>query len=886
MNRVDPLPVRLAARVFEVAMLRLPRPLRRSFDTDIREAFLDDARDAFRDGGTWRLIRVTSSAVADAVFGMRRPVAARRDSQVTSVWQDLRYAVRAFLRQPAFTLSAAGILTLGIGGNTAMFTLVNAAVLRPLPYPEPERLVRVWGARIDLGEFRNNVNPNDAADWLRESPALEALGVSTTTTQPMTGAGDPVMVPVALVSSGFLRTLRVAPAMGRLFVHEHDLPGREREIVITDGFWRRVLGADPNVIGSQVRLSDVACTVIGVLRPDFVSPGIRSAAEPQIWRPLVVSPDNRGGHFTQAIARLKPGASIAEAQAQVDAVAERLSRQFPSTNLGQRASLEPLHAAITRDARTAVLILMAAVAVVLLIACANISSLLLARATVRQREFAVRGALGASRGRIVQQLVTESLLLAGVAGLAGIGLGMLALQALPAWITEELPRVMAVTIDRRVLGFTLVVSVATVLLFAVIPAFAASRYDLRGTLAAGAPGAGAGTRGVQSALIVIEAALALVLLVGATLLIQSLGRLQKVDPGFTTAETLTFRIALPRARYGSVEQRNAFFEQLIGTLRALPGVRDAGGVNMSPLSGRHSCDSFGLADRPAPPAGQEPCAEVRVATPGYFGAMGIPLISGRQLALSDNRGSLPVAVIGESMARRYWPAGDAVGQRLKWGSVASDGPWLTIVGVIGDIKHFALNEPAPDEVYMPLAQRSASVFTIAVNRRGDPSAMRDDIRRVVRAKDPALPVAELFTTDELVSRSVALPRFRTELLSTFAALALLLAMVGIYSLMAFQVAQRRREIGIRLALGASPREVKRLIVARGMKSVGLGCAIGIAAAIPLMRVTSDILFGVTPGQPSAYVIGPALLILSALMASYVPVRRAVAVDPVSTMRVE
>ena len=881
-----PIALRVASVVFSAALRVLPGRFRGAFGPDIRELFADDASAAYRRGGTWQLLRTTAAALADVASTDRRPMGAPGKGLLAGVVQDMRYALRTFLRQPGFTLAAVGMLALGIGGNTAIFSLVNGAMLRPLPYPDADRLVRVWGARVDLGETRNPINPNDAADWQRGSPAIESLGVASVSTQPLTGTGDPVMIPVTFVTSGIFEVLQVSPAKGRLLGPQHDAPGHETEVVITDGFWRRVLGGDPNVIGRTVRLSDVACTIIGVLGPGFVSPGVRAGAEPQIWRPLVVPPDNRGGHFTAGIARLKSGASLAQAQAQVDAVAERLSVQFPSTNLGQRARLEPLHQAIAGDTRSAMLILMAAVAVVLLIGCANVANLLLARATTRRREFAVRGALGATRARLVRQLLAESLLLASAAAGAGLAAGVVALNALPAWLADQLPTVLTATIDSRVVVFTILLSIGTVVLFGLVPAIVASRHDLRAPLAAGAPGGGGGTRGFQSGLVVTETALALILLVAATLLVQSLDKLQRVDPGFTTAQALTFRISLPRTRYAQPEQRNAFFQRVIERVGAEPGVVAAGGVNTSPLSGRNSCDSFGLADRPAPPDGQEPCAEVRVATPGYFAAMGIPVIAGRSLAASDVASTLPVAVISNSMARRYWPGANAIGQRLKWGSVASDRPWLTIVGVIGDVRHFGLDEVAPDEVYMPLNQSSAAAFTLALRTDGDPAGLREQVSAIVREADPALPIAELFTTRELVARSLALPAFRTGLLAVFAGLALMLAMAGVYSLIAFHVAQRRREIGIRLALGATPGEVKRLIVRRGVTAVAAGCVLGTIVSIPLMQLTRDALFAVTPEEPMAYAIASAVLLFTAFFASYLPARHATSFDAVESIRAE
>ena len=886
MSRPAPPVVRIATAMVGSATWFLPERFRGTWAADIRETFEDEAREAYRRNGVTSLVRITALAFADIAASVwERPPAGRRVT-MAAFSQDLRYAVRSYARQPGFTIAVLLMLALGIGGNAAIFTLVDAALLRPLPYPDADRLVRVWGHHLPTDERRNPVNPNDAADWRQGSAAIAALGVSTATTQPLTGIGDPVTVPVAFVSSGYFETLQVQPALGRAFDAGHDKPGRETEVVVTHGFWQRVLGGDPAVLRRTINLADVTCRIIGVLPPEFVSPGIRSAAEPQVWRPLVVDPENRGGHFTAAIARLRPGASLGEAEAQVNAVAEGLSRRFPSTSLGQRARLEPLRRAIAGDTRAAVLLLMAAVAVVLLVVCANVASLLLARAAGRRRELAVRRALGATRGRVVRQLLTESLLLAVVAAAAGIGVALLALNAFPEWLADEWPTAIQATVDARVMAFTLLLSFGTVLLFGLAPAVVASRDDVRQTLVATSAGSGRRMRRFQSLLVVAETALAVILLVAASLLVKSLAALGRVDPGFTTAQTLTFRLTLPRTRYAEPGRRSQFHQRVIERLAAQPGVAAVGGVNTSPLSARYSCDSFGLADRPAPPDGQEPCAEVRVATPGYFAAMGIPLAEGRQLEAADVAGTMPVVVINTAMAEKYWPAGSAVGQRLKWGSAASASPWLTIVGVIGNVRHFGLDEAAPDEVYMPLAQSSASAITYAVRADSPSFDLRDSVRAIVRDLDPALPVAEMFTTAELVSRSMALPSFRTRLLTAFAALALLLALAGVYSLMVFQVNQRRREIGVRLALGATARGIERLIIGNAAISVGIGCTIGTLASIPLMQLTRDVLFGVTPGEPLAYVLASGLLLATTLVASYVAARRAMQFDPLEIIRAD
>jgi putative ABC transport system permease protein len=894
----DPTLVRLAIAAVALSGRLLPRSFREDFGTDLREAFADQAREEFRSGGGTALITTTIHALGDVLRSaidlswrltkVRLPARESNRSRgglMLGVWQDVRAGLRSLTREPGFALVALAMLTVGIGANTAMFTLLNAALLRPLPYDDPDRLVRVWGRNTQRWDELINVNPLDALDWGRGSAAIETLAVWTTARQPLTGAGDPAAIPVAFVTPGFFPALRASVARGRSFGPEHQRDDRRNEIVVSDAFWRRALGGDPDVIGRTVALSEVTCTIIGVLPPGFASPGAESGVEPQIFRPLVVEPDSsRGGHFAEAIARLTPGGSLEAAQAQATAVAERLEREFPSTNLGQRPHLQPLQDAISGDARPALVLLMAAVTVVLLIACANVANLLLARATRRQREMAVRGALGASPGRLLRQLLIESLLLGGAAAVAGGLLGVVALGAAPRWLADQLPTVMALSIDVRVLTFTVGLSLATVLLFGLAPALLATRWDLRGILARAARGTDGGGSRLQSALLVLEATLALVLLVAATLLVQSLFRLQRTDPGFDTREVLTFRVGVPRTRYPDAERAGDFFNRALDRIRALPSVSAAGGVNMSPLTSRYSCDSFGLADRPAPPEGTEPCAESRRATIGYFKAMGIPLVSGRDFDERDRKESEPVVVISEEMARQFWPGGNALGQRFKWDSATADGPWRTIVGIVGNTKHHGLAEAVPPEVYVPWAQGGSMSMTFAVSAARDAASLAAEARRAIAGIDPALVVTEMQTTRELVTRAIAVPAFRTQLLTVFALVALGLAVVGIYGALSFFVAQRQREIGIRLALGATPRGVLSYIMRRGLSSALLGTAIGLVIAFPLMRLLADQLFGVTPADPVAFVAAATLLAATAGLASYVPARRATRLDPVATIR--
>lgn len=900
--------VRFAVACFTLVSRLLPAGLRRgALGEDMRATFRDEALEACRLGGTPALVRTTAGAMLDvlssALPGRHRSPnvqgrTERPDSNtailtprqkrvfMAGLWHDIRYAVRILRRRPGFVLVAGATLAVGIGANSAIFTIVDAAFLRPLPYRHADRLVRVWGRDTIAGNTRGNLNPVDAADWRRQVPAFSALGVWTKTTAPLTGAGDPTLVRGALVSSGFFEALGVTPAAGRLFGPEHDRPGHETDIVISYGFWQRVLGGQP-AVGRTVTLAGVACTIIGVLPRGFVSPGISAGDEPEIWRPYAVAPDaTRGGHFMHGLARLAPGATLDEAQAQIDAVSATLAREHPATNAGKGAILEPLQQAISGDARPALVLLMAAVGVVLLIACANAANLLLVHAGARQHEMALRAALGAGRARVVRELLVEGLLIAALAGAAGLGLAVYGLRALPAWMTEELPTVLALRVDGSVVLFTMVVALATILVFGLAPALQVARANLRGPLTATRAAGPRGPRRLQTLLLVFETALALLLFVSATLLIESFVRLRDVDPGFDAARVTTFHVSLPRARYATPDARRHFFDGLLDRIAALPGVTATGAINMAPLTGRYSCDSFGLADRPAPPEGHEPCAESCIATPGYFRTMGIPIVEGRGLAGTDVAGREPVLVISQAMASHYWPDGGAVGQRLKWGSVASEGPWWTIVGVAGNVRHFRLDVAAPDQVYMPQAQWSTSSMTITARTGGDPAVLTGELRHAVEDLDPALPVSEVFSGRDLVDRSTAMPEFLTQLTVAFAAVALGLAMVGVYGLMSFFVAQRTREIGIRMALGARAREVRRMVVRRGMVAVAIGVVCGLTAALGFTRLLETLLYGVTPTDWHAFAVAAAALFATAFAAAYLPARRATRVDPLAVMRAE
>ena len=798
---------------------------------------------------------------------------------------DLRHGVRLLLGAPGFTAVAVAALAIGIGANSAIFSVVNTLLLERLPYGEPERLVVVWEHNIPRDRKNNVVSPGNFIHWREMNQVFEDIAaVGLTFNLTLTGHGDPVEIPFQYVTASFFPIVGVQPAMGRIFTPEEDRP-RSQVVVISDRLWRSRLNSDPAVLTRGLTLEGEVHSVVGVMPPGFSF--LDKTVD--LWAPVGFPAEARTprGRWLMTVAKLEPGVTAEQAQRDMTRVAGELTTLFPNFNTGWTARVVPLRDQLTGDIRPALLLMLGAVAFVLLIACANVANLLLARATSRQRELAVRAALGAGRGRIVRQLLAESLVLAVAGGATGLALAWWSLQLLRAFVADRLPvpRLEQVGIDGPVLGFTVAASLLAGLIFGLVPAFSAAGARLTDALKEGGRtgSAGRGKR-TRSVFVVVEIALALVLLVGAGLLVRSFVRLMDVDAGFDTERTVTMRVSLPQSRYRQPVQRIQFFDRLFERIDRIPGVQSSGAVTFLPLTGLGSATRYEVVGQPVPPAGQEPVTDVRIIANQYFKAMGIPLVRGRlfdpgQPADAQNR-----IIVNEALARHHWPNEDPIGKRIKvsWTDNRQD----EIIGVVGDVRHAGLDTEARSMTYWPHARDASSSMTLTVRTAGEPPAAVSAIRGILRDQDPELALADVKTMDEVVSRSVAQRRLLMMLLGIFAAAAMLLAAVGIYGVIAYSVTQRTREIGIRLALGAQRSDVLRMIVGQAARLALAGIVIGAAGAAWLTRLMADLLFEVRPLDPLTFAGVAAVLGSVALLASYLPGRRATRVDPVVALRAE
>ncbi|MEJ7811393.1 MAG: ABC transporter permease [Gemmatimonadaceae bacterium] len=799
---------------------------------------------------------------------------------------DLRYAVRTLRKSPGFTLVAALTLALGIGANTAIFSVVNAVLLRPLPYGEPERLVMAYGKHTQIG--REVASMPDFLDWRAESRGFEALAARAGASYNLTGTGEPERLTGARITANFFRTLRVTPALGRAFLPEEETRAGSRVAILSYGFWQQRFGARPSIIGETIALSGLPFTVVGIAPRDF-----RAGPEADVWTPLVTDTTlGRRSDFLTVIGRLKPGVTIERAQGELVSLMARLAEQYPQTNVGWSAELVPLKDEIVGNVRAALLVFMGAVGLVLLIACANVANLTLARAAVRSREIAIRSALGAGRGRLVRQLLTESLLLALLGGALGLVLALWGTDALRTARPALIPRLDEVGLDARVLGFTLLASLATGALFGVVPALQLARGDLQSSLRSGGRtmSGGTGLASLRGLLVLGEVALSLMLLVGAGLLLRSFDRLQREDPGFDPRNVLTVSVGLPRARYPQLPVQTAFWARLEEQMARVPGVQAVGLTSAPPLAGSAYL-SFLIDGRPVPAPEAVQDVQPFVATPGLFRVLRIPLLHGRAFAESDATGAPRVAVVNREMARRYWPNASPIGSRITLGNPADSTSWVTVVGVVGDTRQERLNEKPYPQMYTPLAQSGGRFMVLAARTSGsgaagDPLALAGAVRQAVKALDAELPLYDVMSLEERVSRSVAQPRISMVLLAIFAGAAMVLAALGIYGLMSFSVAQRTREIGLRMALGARPERVLALVVRQGMTPALAGIAVGLLGAWAASRVIATLLYGVSATDPATYGGVALFLALVALVATYVPARRAARVDPLVAMRSE
>jgi putative ABC transport system permease protein len=800
---------------------------------------------------------------------------------------DIRYAIRNLIKRPAFTFIAAITLALGIGANTAIFSSVYALLLKPLPFPELNRVVAVWDSYPSRGVTRNEVAMANYVDWRSQNQSFEQLALYSWWTTNLTGIDPPERLQGFRVTANFLDTLGVKPLMGRNFTEEENQPGKGAVAILTHALWQRRFGGDPNILGKTITLSGVVCTVIGVMPETF-----RYPANAEVYAPMPMSPQvvgNRQFNSYYVVGRLKPGASVQSAQADIDNITVRLEQQYPQTNTGSRATVFPIVADTVRKYEMGLWMGMASVAFVLLIACANVANLMLARASGRQREIALRAALGASRWRIVRQLLTESSIVALIGGALGILIAVWGIDALraanPGDAAKFAPGWQQLGINFTVLVFTVALSLLSGLLFGLAPALEVSKPNLNDALKEGSRQSSGGTHRLRSSLVVLEVALSLVLLVGAGLFFRSFVTLFKTDPGFNPDNVMTMSLMLSPAKYKDEPQTAAFYADLVQRVKATPGVASAAAVNHLPLGGSNSSEAFLVEGVPEPPPGQENIGRYRVCTPDYFATLQIPILRGRAFTEQDKAGAPPVVIVNETLARKYWPGQEAVGKRIRFQAPLDRAPWMEVVGMIKDVKHELTLEVTP-EFYLPHAQDGWRGMVVVARTTGDPASLAGSLRQNVWAIDKDQPVAEVRTMVEVRSISVGLQQFNSWMIGIFALVALLLASIGIYGVMAFAVAQRTREIGIRMALGARRTDVLRMVVLNGMKLAVIGLAIGLVASWLLTRFISSLLYGVQPTDPLTFMAVSACLLLAALLACYLPARRATKVDPLEALRYE
>jgi putative ABC transport system permease protein len=804
------------------------------------------------------------------------------------LWADLRYAARMQVKNPAFTLIAIIALALGIGANTAIFSVVNTVLLRPLPYKDPERLAMVWEDATKHGYPRDTPAAANFVDWRDQNQVFEGMAAIADESFNFTGVGEPERLEGRRVSSSLFPLLGVEPQIGRVFAAGEDQPGSQRVVLLSYPFWQRRFGGDSSIVGKSLTLNGEGYTVVGVMPARFQFP----SSDDEVWVPLALTPQqaaNRNRHYLQVVARLKPGVTLTQAQTEMSTIATRLQQQYPQANADLGAAVMSLREHLVGDIKPALLILLGAVSLVLLIACANVANLLLARAAVRQKEIAVRVALGAKRTRLLKQFLTESVLLSTLGGIVGMAIAYGGLILLRTFIPENISQAREISIDFRVLAFTLLVSVATGVIFGLAPAIQAMRFNQIETLKEGGRDAATGGSGkrLRSLLVMAEVAISLVLLIGAGLLINSFLRLRNVDPGFRAENLLTMKIVLPEPKYREFERRSAFYTDLVQRVESLAGVRSAAVTTNLPLYRQGNSISIGIEGRPDPPPGQELIVVTRIISPGYFDTMSIPLLRGRQFTDQDTGTSPNVLVISETMARRFWPGEEAIGKRISAGRVESPEDWIQIVGVVKDVRQFELNADPKPQMYM--SYRQAGFFAprdLVVKTDVDPSSMAATVRKAVWDIDKDQPVSNIRTMESILADSIARQRFSMLLLAIFAAVALVLAGVGIYGVMSYSVAQRTREIGIRMALGAQTGAVLKLAVGYGLKLVVAGIVLGLIAAFALTRVMSTLLFGVTATDPATFTLISLLLVCVAAIASYIPAKRATKVNPIIALRYE
>lgn len=807
-----------------------------------------------------------------------------------SALQDLRFGARMLRKNPGFTTVAVLTLALGIGANTAVFSVTQSVLLRPLPFTQPEQLVMVW-EKVHLPNYQNDQNtpaPGNFADWKGRNTVFSGMAAIAYRSWNLTGSGEPVRIEGEAFSADIFSVLQTHPMLGRAFTGEEDRPGAAPVALLGYGLWSSRFAADPTVVGRTIRLDEESYTVIGIMPQGFQFPD----ADDQLYVPLALSSQqlaNHGSHFLRVVARLKPGVKLVQAQSEMEVIAQHLAAQYPDSNTGVDARLIGLRDQRTGDMRSPLLMLSSVAALLLLMVCANLASLLLTRASVRGRELAVRSALGASRGRVLRQLFVESLLLAIFGGALGLAFAFWGIAALRGFTSIE-QKLSGVHLNLAVGGFNLGVSLLVGIIFGLLPAIQSTRCEPIAALQEGVRGSAASgrvhTRGI---LVVTEVALGVVVLIGAGLTLRSFIRLSEIPLGFQPENALTFRVILRGPRYSGLQERTAFYRQASERILALPGVRDVAAITFLPLTLQGRTTGVTVEGQTPPAPGQLPFADFRSVSPGYFNTMKIPLLGGRDFSWSDSPQSLLVVIVSETMARTFWPNGEALGKRIKLGSASADGPWLTVVGIVADVRQLQIvGQPRP-AMYFSASQDSGTGDTLRdwiIRTSGDPIVLASAVRNSVWAIDPTLPISRLQTMERVRSNYLGPQQFNLSLVGLFGSLALILAAIGLYGVASYSVAQRQREIGIRMALGARPSDVLRLVVGQGAKLALLGLAVGTIAALALTRLVASLLYSIGARDPLTFAAVGALLLFVALVASYIPARRAMRVDPMVALRYE
>ncbi len=822
-----------------------------------------------------------------------RPVTlgtAQKINVFADLWQDLRYALRTLAKNPAFTSVAIVAIALGIGANTAIFSVVNAVLLRPLPFKNPEQMVMAWENAAHLGFPKNTPSPPNFLDWQRQNTVFAGMAAMVERNFNLTGVGEPERLDGRRVSANLFDLLGVPALLGRTFVPGDDRPGAN-VVLLSHSLWQRRFGSDPGVIGRTVTLNGESYVVIGVMPRSVHLPGYGNWQD-KLWVPIAFTNEEvteRGNHFLDVIAQMKPGVTLKQAQAEMETIAARLAKQYPRFNTRIGATVTPLHEEIVGDIKPALLILLGAVGFVLLIACANVANLLLARAAVREKEIALRLALGASRSRLTRQFLTESVLLAFLGAGLGLLLALGGVRVLKTFVPSMILQIQAINIDGKVLLFTASIALLTGIVFGLAPAMHALNSNLNDSLKEGGRDSAASRKGnrLRGLLVIGEVAVSFILLIGAGLLINSFLHLRNLDPGFRTDHLLTMKVDLSELKYPDGQRRSVFFDEVLRRVSTLPGVQLVAVAGNLPFTYNGDSMSIAVEGIPDPPPDQWPNVIYRAVGPGYFSTMGIPLIRGRDFTDQDGADSKDVVVIGEKTAQHYWPGQDPVGKRLKPGATTSDRPWREVIGVVKDVRQNDFIAQPKMQMYLPYRQmKYLAANALVIRTNVEPMSLATSVRDAIWAVDKDQPVADIDTMDHIVSQAIARQRFSMLLLGIFAAVALVLAAVGIYGVMSYSVAQRTHEIGIRMALGARRADVLQMTIKHSLKLVSVGMMLGFIAAFLLTRVLASLLFGISATDPITF-IGISLVLLAvAILASYVPALRSTKVDPMIALRAQ